>query len=439
MNDDRHVLREHYDSVVRGELDRDWLDRRFREHARGLCRTCQAEYLSWVASRGPSELRPESLLSVLRRVERELRAQLENAEVELKELLRMPAERQEARVSRATKRFRGPMLADLLVGESARRVFSNPAEAERFARLAYHVTLRSEARVFGFDPRPELTTRALAHQANAQRVRGDVRSAERAMTRALEGLDRLRSPWTRAEVAALAASLRRDQRRFRAALKLSEQAIVLYREVGEQEKVGEELLVKSHILHDKGALPQAIQAVEEALRALGEYHNPRLHLCAEHLLTAYLVERGAFGHARRRLDDTRALYDLFADEPTIQLRRRWVEAWVAEGLGETAEAEAAFAEVRDGFLALGNGYDAALVSLELALLYQKQGRTEEIQELARAILPVFRTQDVHREALAALALFIETASRERVSEQFLSRLKQYLVQARRDPSQPFGG
>jgi hypothetical protein len=93
-----------------------------------------------------------------------------------------------------------------------------------------------------------------------------------------------------------------------------------------------------------------------------------------------------------------------------------------------------FLEARDGFAGRDNGYDAALVSLELALLYVDQGRTGEVKELARAMVPIFRAQDVHREALAALAVFLEAASREQVSRELVECLADYLRQARNDPS-----
>ena len=47
-------------------------------------------------------------------------------------------------------------------------------------------------------------------------------------------------------------------------------------------------------------------------------------------------------------------------------------------------------------------YDAAIVSMDLALLYLRQRRTAELKTLAKEMLPIFRSQDVHREAVAAL-------------------------------------
>jgi hypothetical protein len=47
---------------------------------------------------------------------------------------------------------------------------------------------------------------------------------------------------------------------------------------------------------------------------------------------------------------------------------------------------------------------AALASLDLAVLYLKEGRAGEVKELAREMAEVFRAQGIAREAFAALTL-----------------------------------
>ena len=51
-------------------------------------------------------------------------------------------------------------------------------------------------------------------------------------------------------------------------------------------------------------------------------------------------------------------------------------------------------------------------SLDLAVLYLRLGRRAEVRRLAEEILPLFKAQDVHREALAALTLFQEAARQD---------------------------
>lgn len=80
------------------------------------------------------------------------------------------------------------------------------------------------------------------------------------------------------------------------------------------------------------------------------------------------------------------------------------------------------------FLRLGKGLDAALVSLDLAVLLWEQGRTDELKELAAEMMMAFESREVHREALAALALFQQACAQERMTgdliRQVAARLRQ---------------
>jgi hypothetical protein len=78
-----------------------------------------------------------------------------------------------------------------------------------------------------------------------------------------------------------------------------------------------------------------------------------------------------------------------------------------------------------------------LVSLELSRLYATQGRTEEVKSLARHMVPIFQSQEIHREALAALLIFREAAEKERVTAEFARDILLYLRKARHNPELRF--
>lgn len=124
-------------------------------------------------------------------------------------------------------------------------------------------------------------------------------------------------------------------------------------------------------------------------------------------------------------------------EPWVQLRLTGLRGKIAAARGDVATAEASFLAMREGFLQEGLGYDAAIVSMDLALLYLRQGRTAELKVLAKEMLPIFRSQDVHREAVAALFLFHEAVREEQVTVAFIRELAAYLDAARHDPSLRF--
>jgi hypothetical protein len=73
------------------------------------------------------------------------------------------------------------------------------------------------------------------------------------------------------------------------------------------------------------------------------------------------------------------------------------------------------------------------VSLELATLHLEEGRTRLVKELAGEMLWIFKSQNVHREALAALALFRHAALAEKAQAEWTRRLVKYLYRAQYDP------
>ncbi|MEA2601731.1 MAG: hypothetical protein QOF89_2723 [Acidobacteriota bacterium] len=101
--------------------------------------------------------------------------------------------------------------------------------------------------------------------------------------------------------------------------------------------------------------------------------------------------------------------------------------------GDTGTAERLFLETRDGFVRQGIGYDAAMVSLDLARVYLKEGRTADVQRLAGEMVAIFEAQEVHREATAALLLFQDAARREEVTAGLVRELALYLEAVRADP------
>ncbi len=71
--------------------------------------------------------------------------------------------------------------------------------------------------------------------------------------------------------------------------------------------------------------------------------------------------------------------------------------------------------VRVEFVAAHSGIDAALVSLELAILYLEEGRSSLVRDLAHQIFSVFKSQRLPRETAAALRLFFQAADAQTVT------------------------
>ena len=159
-------------------------------------------------------------------------------------------------------------------------------------------------------------------------------------------------------------------------------------------------------------------------------------LLIHHNLVDCLAGAGRFLEAQGASRAAREWFRRFPDD-RLRHRRQWVEGKIARGLGQLPQAEALFLAAREGFLAEGIPYETALVSLELALLYAEQGRTVELKELAAGMVPIFASRQIHREALAALAVFQRAAEAERAGGEGVTEIGDYLRRARHAPELPF--
>jgi hypothetical protein len=96
------------------------------------------------------------------------------------------------------------------------------------------------------------------------------------------------------------------------------------------------------------------------------------------------------------------------------LRCRWLQALISAGLGRLEEAAAGLESVAGELAALGIAFDTARACLDLSGLYLRQSRTAEVKRLAGQMVEVFKAQNVHREALAAVISSSRRPNRRRL-------------------------
>lgn len=433
-----HVTRELLLGVSRGELPQRFLAQVGLRHVLELCPYCRKEYESYtqVVGNGPmavaTEIITATLQAQLTRLERDHRQAVQD----LRRLFTLPADERAGRVRRARTRFRGGHLAHLLLEKGQSRVTTDPTEAYHLAELARLVLQLSP---FGTET-PKLLALAGAALGNAVRAGGKLREAEKHF----EHVRYLVIQYEVTDIAALAriddleGSLRKDQRSFGLAEDLLTRASQLYEAVGDRIEMARVLLKLGATYNLQGKTGRALEVTRAALEDLSPVREPRLYMNARYNLALYLLESGDTGQAAEVLENDADLHRQFP-EHWVQLRLTWLRGRIAAARKDLASAEAAFSDARDGFLNLGIGYDAAMVSMDLAILYLRQGRDAELKTVASEMVPVFRTQDVHREALAALVLFLEAVREERVTTAFVRELTAYLGAARSDPSLRFRG
>jgi tetratricopeptide (TPR) repeat protein len=303
--------------------------------------------------------------------------------------------------------------------------------------LALEVLEHLDAGYYGRESIEDLRARAWAYVANSRRIKADLRGAEQAFALAFAALARgSREPMERAVLLDLRASLLRAQRHFGEALRLLRRAISIFRQLGEQHRAGRSLLSMSTVHQVAGEPEKAIPFLYQALELIDPGREPRLLLVAWHNLVAALVDTGRFMEAQKLFIRARPLYRKFP-QPWSTNPRIWLAGQIARGLGQEGDAEVLFLRARDGFLAEDAAYDTALVSLDLAGLYAKQGRVKEVKRTAEEMMPIFSSRQIHREALAALLFWKQAVDTERAGTELVSGVAAFLKRARHDPDLRF--
>lgn len=325
-------------------------------------------------------------------------------------------------------------LCRLLLRKSLEATAQHPDLAVHLAFLAVRIAIHL-GDSYDRDWVMDLRALAFAYLGNARRVLGELRSADDAFYDAHSYLRRSGSGNARikAEIEVLEASLRQAERKFDEALELLDQAFATYTskdpELMDLHLAGRSLINKAYTLQQMGEPDSAIPLLEEASRLIDPEREPRLVLSLKANLLLALIATGSYDGATELLAETWDLARHLGNDIDL-LRVRWIEAKVAAGLLRRGPAEQAYKEVQQAFLEREMGYDAALVSLDLAILYSREGCVAELKQLALDILPVFSSREVHREAIATLLLFQAACQEERLTVGLAIELAALLDSAR---------
>lgn len=451
--DDRHVDREALERFLADELTEE--DNRALQRHVFTCTCCEERLIA--------------LLPVPRARQRGRRRTSGGEAIEYRELIREMAEKAKPEVASsrsglAGERREAPGLWEELAShgpeERRRLVWTDPTfqtwglfelladrshqilpqdarEAEDLVRLAMDVAEHLDASRYGLPAIEAAKARAWTHLGNTFRVLSDFRQAEQALQTAELHLSRSwLDPLDEGLLLETKAVLRRGQGRFDEALGLIETVIAIYREVNEPHLHGRALLIKGLTLQYQGHPGLAGECFRTSLFLLDGAREPRLIMASQCNLLFCLQESGRAAEAAALLPEAREVVDR-AGKRSDLLRLRWVGGRIAVDLNRWEEAERTFLEIRDGFLESSLVFDAALTSLDLAALYIRQGRSAEVKSLAAEMLPVFKSREVHREALAALIVFQKAAEMEQTTVGLVQEISSYLEKVRTNPGLRF--
>ena len=408
---DEHLSLETMAKWLSGRLEHEAVVEQIVPHLMDKCPVCRERY------------------EQIRRLKREVGHEDEEVGVfewqEAPDLLRRLEElplRERHRKIRMDEGFHTWGLCQLLLQRSREVISEAPSLALIRAELAVEVSGHLGA---AYDPGwvLDIRARAYAYLGNARRVLGELWSSEAAFRDAESCLERSETGngWVEAEVLDLKSSLCMDQRKFNTALKLLDRSLGLYRKEHDDRGVGKILLQKGKLFRERDDQEQAIDFLRKNLVEIDMADEPRLSTAARYNLLCCLEETHRFEEAWALIPEVRDLFQTVA-HPLDRVRLTWEEGSIALGLGRLGEAEAAFREAQTGFLEHGVNYSAALVSLDLALLLARQGRTEELKSLAMELVASFEAREIHREAMAALVLFQRACEEERMTAEVVARV-----------------
>lgn len=307
----------------------------------------------------------------------------------------------------------------------------NPTRALEVARLAVEMARQVALDVPGSEGfRLRLEGWATAFVANAERVLGqDLPGASRTW---IEVWSLWRSGQDPAGLLSegylldMEASLRRDQGRIELALKLHQEALLLAR--NEERGI---ILMNQAVTLKEGDNPEgALQSLETAAGLIDAERHPRHRWVLRFNQATSLCVLDRAAEALLLVDEIRSLAERLRNGVDLT-KTLWLEAKCLAGLGKRQDALILLKQVQSALKT--NPFDYALASLDVAMLYREEGRFAEIKGLAGSILEIFKAQEVHREALAAVILFHEAAQEERVSVELVRRLQEFLDKARNNP------
>jgi tetratricopeptide (TPR) repeat protein len=335
------------------------------------------------------------------------------------------------------KDLRGWPFVEVLLQLSFEERYRNPEKMLQLALLAKTAAENLDPEDYDAPLIADYQARAWAELGNAHRVNDELEEAAAALDIAEE---RLRQGTGNllllARAADLRASLLNTQRRLSDACELLGGVYELYRKVGDDHLAGRTLVSKGIYTNYEGNPQEALRILRQGLKLLDPERDPRLVTSATQSILEVMVQCGEFREAAVMLMES-GLRLALAGEPLNLAKLRGVEGQIFAGLGKSARAEAAFLEARAGFLAHGQGYNAALVGLDLAAVWLERGQQAQVKELAADMLSTFQRLGIQREAVRALDYLNRVCHKQRATPRMVRHVKGFLKQLEREPQLRF--
>jgi len=295
----------------------------------------------------------------------------EEVEALLTELLAIPQDQRAEAVK--DPRFQRMELLDRVLDETA--ATCDIAYAAHLAALAIWLGTKTDSGDAGLRPR---LVRAFCLSANARRFAGQLDAAGKDLDNASRFLSG--APEEVGLYSRMLALLRWEQGRLHDAAALLRYGAQQYGELKRRQEQGVCLALVGLVYVDAGEMKRAPAPLLRGLTSLGDPPPSRLSAYGWLSMALALAQLGWEEEAREAREQAWLFH--VAPEEAGQAEVSWLDGRIAAALGETGEADRLLDAARVQLLSGHRIADAALASLDLAVLFAETGRGKEIGRLA---------------------------------------------------------
>jgi AraC-like DNA-binding protein/tetratricopeptide (TPR) repeat protein len=316
--------------------------------------------------------------------------------------------------------------------ESQALIRDRPQRSRQLAELALIAVEILPSTLLGRGRRSYLESEAWALLANARRVACDLRGADEALAHAYECLeDGNRMTLSMARLLDYEGSLRRDQHRLAEAHACLDRALEVYR--GHEPRLEAKALINKATVFDQECQPErGVEVLRQAIALATEDSGPRLLLSANQILGVCLCELERYDEAADLLPLIEDL--MFGNRQRMERARvEWLRGRIEVGIGEVESGIARLQALVEGFLELASAFDAAGVCADLAMIFARTDRKEDMVTLAHTMTPLLQSKHLHREAVAALTVLQRALKQKTLPSDLAPRVRRYFKQARLNP------
>ena len=327
-------------------------------------------------------------------------------------------------------RFHSTALFDLLRKTSREEGRRDRQLGVRIAELAL-LSLEECDEVFG-DRIHDLRALGWAWLGNAHRLALDFPSAYAAFNESRDHSARATAsyePLVAAEIKFLMGTFRMCQRDFGAALELIDRSSDLFGIADDFEGQVRALTQRAAICGYAGAPKESIVALQRAIGILEDREDPYLDFMVWGNMANAQARAGLFSAASESLERARESHASLR-QCAGALELKWFEAFIEDGLGNFESSESLYVDARTGFAEAKEPGCFCLVSLDLAVLFAKQGEWLKVLPAASGTIPILATLQLHEETLAVVGLLEQAAKRQELTDTLLQEVRDCL---QRDP------